>query len=122
MPKTYEEDGKTIVRYTLEEARKLPRLTDGSRADAMTDEELTANALSDPDNPPLPDDFFEKAKRMRLEDLLPETKERVCIRLDQDVLAWFRNQKKKGYQTAINAVLRAFVESQERGKRVKGHP
>ncbi|KHK00084.1 hypothetical protein NY78_4503 [Desulfovibrio sp. TomC] len=32
----------------------------------MTDEELTANALSDPDNPPLPDDFFEKAKRMRL--------------------------------------------------------
>lgn len=118
MPKTYEEDGKTIVRYTLEEARKLPRLTDGSRADAMTDEELTANAFSDPDNPPLPDDFFEKAKRMRLEDLLPGTKERVCIRLDHDVLAWFRSQKKKGYQTAINAVLRAFVESQERGKRV----
>ena len=117
MPKTYEEDGKTIVRYTLEEARKLPRLIDGSRADAMTDEELTANALSDPDNPPLTDDFFEKAKRMRLEDLLPETKERVCIRLDHDVLAWFRSQKKKGYQTAINAVLRAFIESQERGKR-----
>lgn len=55
---------------------------------------------------------------MRLEDLLPGTKERVCIRLDHDVLAWFRSQKKKGYQTAINAVLRAFVESQERGKRV----
>ena len=118
MPKTYEEDSKTIVRYTLDEARQIPRLTGGPDPTAMTDEELTANALSDPDNPPLPDDFFEKAKRMLLEDLLPETKERVCIRLDHDVLAWFRSQKKKGYQTAINAVLRAFVESQERGKRV----
>ena len=118
MSKTYKENGNTIVRYTLEEARQLPRLTDGSRADAMTDEELTANALSDPENPPLPDDFFEKAKRVCLEDLLPATKERVCIRLDHDVLVWFRAQKKKGYQTAINAVLRAFVESQERGKRV----
>jgi len=83
----------------------------------MTDEELTANALSDSDNPPLPDAFFEKAKRMRLDDLLPETKERVCIRLDRDVLAWFRSKKIKGYQTAINAVLRTFVESQERWKR-----
>ena len=118
MPKTYEEKGKTIVRYTLEEARKLPRLTDGSRADAMTDEELTANALSDPDNPPLTDDFFEKSKRVRLQDLIPAPKERVCIRLDHDILAWFRAQKKKGYQTAINAVLRAFVESQEHEKRV----
>ncbi len=36
---------------------------------------------------------------------------------DCDVLAWFRARRKKGYQTAINAVLRAFMESQERGKR-----
>jgi len=117
MPTKYEENGKTIVRYTEEERRNMKSQTNWERVEAMTDEELTANALSDPDNPPLPDDFFEKAKRVRLEDLLPETKERVCIRLDRDVLAWFRVQKKKGYQTAINAVLRAFVESQERGKR-----
>ncbi len=117
MPTKYEEHGKTIVRYTEEELRTMQSQTDWQRVAAMTDEELTAHALSDPDNPPLPDDFFEKAKRVRLEDLLPETKERVCIRLDRDVLAWFRVQKKKGYQTAINAVLRAFVESQERGKR-----
>jgi len=41
----------------------------------------------------------------------------VCIRLDRDVLAWFRGRKKKGYQTAINAVLRAFIESQRSDKR-----
>ena len=117
MPKTYEEDGKTIVRYTLDEARKIPRLTGGPDPNAMTDEELTANAVSDPDNPPLPDDFFEKAKRVRLQDLMPETKERVCIRLDRDVLTWFRARQKKGYQTAINAVLKAFIESQGAGKR-----
>ena len=112
MPKTYEEDGKTIVRYTLEEARKIPRLTGGPDPDTMTDEDLAANALSDPDNPPLDDNFFERAKRVRLEDLLPETKERVCIRLDRDVLTWFRARQKRGYQTAINAVLRAFITSQ----------
>ncbi|WP_207214012.1 BrnA antitoxin family protein [Solidesulfovibrio carbinolicus] len=55
--------------------------------------------------------------RVRLGDLLSETKERVSIRLDRDVLAWFRSRRKKGYQTAIKAVPRAFMESQERGKR-----
>lgn len=79
MPTKYIEDGKTIVRYTEEELRALKSQTDWKRVADMTDEELTANALSVHDNPPLPDDFFEKAKRVRLEDLLPETKERVCI-------------------------------------------
>ncbi len=37
-------------------------------------------------------------------------KEAVNIRLDADVLAWFR-QSGKGYQTRINKVLRTFVES-----------
>ncbi|HML55819.1 MAG TPA: BrnA antitoxin family protein [Solidesulfovibrio magneticus] len=117
MPTNSTENGQTIVRHTKEELRDLPSQTDWARVDAMTDAEVTANALDDPDNPPLGDDFFEKARRVRLDDLLPETKERVSIRLDRDVLAWFRSRRKKGYQTAINAVLRAFMESQERGKR-----
>ena len=117
MPTKYAENGQTITRYTKEELRSLPSQTDWARVEAMTDAEVTANALADPDNPPLGDDFFEKARRVRLDDLLPETKERVSIRLDRDVLAWFRARRKKGYQTAINAVLRAFMESQERGKR-----
>ncbi|MDI6854333.1 MAG: BrnA antitoxin family protein [Deltaproteobacteria bacterium] len=40
---------------------------------------------------------------------LPQAK--VCIRLDQDILEWFKSQG-KGYQTKINAVLRAFKEAQ----------
>ena len=42
-----------IVRFTLDPNNR-PKLTDAQRArlDAMTDEEITAAALSDPDNPP----------------------------------------------------------------------
>ncbi len=46
-----------IVRRTLDPANP-PRMTpeEIARIDAMTDEERTANALADPDNPPLTDD------------------------------------------------------------------
>lgn len=112
MPTEYVKNGVTYTRYTSEEVNNLPSQTDWARVDAMTDEELTANALSDPDNPPLDDAFFEKAKQMRLEDFLPASKEKVCLRLDRDVLAWFRGRQKRGYQTAINAALRAFIAAQ----------
>lgn len=35
-------------------------------------------------------------------------KERITIRIDKDVLEWFRDQPR--YQTAINSVLRQFYE------------
>ena len=41
---------------------------------------------------------------------------RHYIRLDADVLAWFKATG-KGYQTRINNVLRAFVESRKRAER-----
>lgn len=45
----------------------------------------------------------------------PQAKQAISLRIDQDVLSWFRNGG-PGYQTRMNAVLRAFVNSQ-RGKR-----
>ena len=112
MPTKYVENGVTYTRYTAEEVEKLPSQTDWARVDAMTDEALTANAMSDPDNPPLDDAFFEQAKRMRLEDFMPAAKEKICLRLDKDVVRWFRARQKKGYQTAINAALKAFIAAQ----------
>jgi len=41
---------------------------------------------------------------------LPPKKEPVNLRIDSDVLDWFR-QSGKGYQTRMNNVLRAFVTS-----------
>ena len=46
-------------------------------------------------------------------------KEPLTIRIDADVLAWFKAQG-KGYQTRINAMLREAVESQIRRGSVKG--
>ena len=40
-------------------------------------------------------------------------KEQVTLRLDADVLHWFK-QSGKGYQTRINAALRRFVEADGR--------
>lgn len=40
-------------------------------------------------------------------------KQDVHIRLDSDILHWFKGQG-RGYQTRINAVLRAFVENQKK--------
>ncbi|MEY2770112.1 MAG: hypothetical protein RIQ38_531 [Pseudomonadota bacterium] len=40
----------------------------------------------------------------------PGPKSLVSLRLDQDVLAWFKAQG-SGYQTRINAVLRAYKDA-----------
>jgi len=39
----------------------------------------------------------------------------LTLRLDQDVLDWFRAEG-KGWQTRVNAVLRAFVEARRKGR------
>jgi uncharacterized protein (DUF4415 family) len=41
---------------------------------------------------------------------LPEPKTAVTIRLDRQVLNWFKT-KGPGYQTRINALLRAYMEA-----------
>ena len=40
----------------------------------------------------------------------PEKKKPVTLRLDTDVLEWFKSTG-KGYQTKINAILRSFYET-----------
>jgi uncharacterized protein (DUF4415 family) len=86
--------------------------------DDAEDAEITAAALSDPDNPPLGDDFFARAKPLsafpELEKIirpgrppLPEgqRKKRVTLYLDPDVLARLK-EGGKGWQTRANAALR----------------
>jgi len=41
---------------------------------------------------------------------MPQPKELVSIRIDPDVLGWFRREGKR-YQTRINAVLRSYVDA-----------
>lgn len=43
-------------------------------------------------------------------------KEQVTLRIDADVIAWFKANEDK-YQTAINAALREHIERQRQAKR-----
>src|SRR5438105_1335763 len=66
--------------------------TDWRRLRDMTDEEVHAAVLEDPEARPT-DEAFWKAARV----VMPQPKKTVTMRLDADLLAWFRRQR--GYQT-----------------------
>lgn len=59
---------------------------------------------------------FSKGKRGAI-DPIPTGKTRITIRLDDDVLAWFREQVHLAgggnYQTLINLALRQHIEHQQ---------
>lgn len=46
---------------------------------------------------------------------VPPPKDHINIRVDHDVLEWFRSTG-RGYQTLMNTVLRAFVQSRRRAR------
>jgi uncharacterized protein (DUF4415 family) len=76
--------------------------TDWKRIDSLRNEDIDYS-----DIPKLGPDFFAQAI------LWPGKKKQITLRLDPDVLAFFRKSG-KGYQTTINAVLRKYVESRKR--------
>lgn len=84
--------------------------TDWKRIDAMRDEDIDFSDI--PEQGP---EFFANAI------LWPGLKEQITIRLDPDVLKFFRKTG-RGYQTTINAVLRKYMEAQERVQTSKPKP
>jgi len=50
---------------------------------------------------------------------IPARKDPINIRVDHDVLQWFRSNG-KGYQTLMNNVLRAFVQTRQQRDARKG--
>jgi uncharacterized protein (DUF4415 family) len=67
---------------------------------------LDAMPIDYSDIPPLGDEFFTKATQA-----WPPSKQQLTIRLDADVLQWLKAHG-RGYQTRINRILRAAMESQ----------
>src|SRR5579862_4310801 len=104
MPETKER----ITRVTLDEAKRLKDETDYARLDAMTDKDIARAVAEDPDAAPLDIDW----SKARL--VLPPGKENVTLRVDRDVLSWFRSTG-KGFHTRMNAVLRAYMEAHRQG-------
>ncbi len=74
----------------------------------MTEADIERAAAEDPDASMTTAGDWEDARVV-----WPQTTEPVTLRLDKDVLVWFRRQG-RGYQARINAVLRAFVQAHNR--------
>jgi len=74
--------------------------TDWKRLEEMKDDDIDCS-----DIPELDDTFFKNAKVV-----MPPEKTPISVRIDADVLEWMKAQG-KGYQSRINAVLRAYYEA-----------
>ena len=63
------------------------------------------------DSPALDDSFFTQETLD-----LPKRKDIVTLRIDHEVLEWFKKQG-KGYQTKMNAVLKMYVKSHQHSEK-----
>ena len=78
--------------------------TDWKRVDALKDEEIDLS-----DTPEVSPEMF--ARALVRQGLKPTPrKAQLTLRLDSDVLEWFRKQG-QGYQTKINTLLRAYMDA-----------
>lgn len=104
-----------IARHSAEELGRLRRAgksrSDWKRSAAMTSKEVEASVASDPEEVGMIVDWESASIEM------PQAKAVLNMRVDRDVLDYFRRTG-RGYQTRINAVLRAFVRARrsESGK------
>ena len=90
-----------ITRRSINDRRR--GRTDLDRLRARTEEEIEEGIRRDPDSDTA---NFDWSKAVLV---MPKRKEAISIRLDEDVLSYFKGLG-SGYQTRINAVLRHFME------------
>ncbi len=74
--------------------------SDWERIDGLSDEDIDYS-----DAPELGSDFWATAKVLD-----PGTKRPITIRIDQDVIAWFKSRGGR-YQVLMNKVLRSYMEN-----------
>ena len=96
----------TIVSYTDTELKAMQ-----ARGESQTDWARAAT-IPLPDGSD-PDDAMEEIDWAVTELPLPRPKAHASLRLDADMLDWFKAQG-RGYQTRINAVLRSYWQQQRR--------
>jgi len=91
-----------------------PPLTEEQKERLKALDNLRDEDIDFSDIPPLTDAFFKNAVRNPY--YAKALKEQLTIRLDADILDWFKRHAKdgKGYQTDINKALRAYVVAQEK--------
>ena len=101
-----------IKRYSADELRGMiargESKSDWRAIRAMTEEELEAAIAADPDWKDVPADWYKDAIPV-----MPGPKKLLSLRLDPDVVEWFRAQGPR-YQTRMNAVLRAYMQARQK--------
>ena len=76
----------------------------------MNEEDIEQAAHADADSL-----LLEECDMASLEIVLPKAKRSISLRVDPDVLSFFKSLG-KGYQTRMNAVLRAYMNAQQGNK------
>ena len=78
--------------------------TNWTRLRRLKPKDIRKGIAADPDAHATDARFWKDAKVV-----MPTPKEIVTMRLDADLLRWFRRER--GYQTRINAILRAYMQA-----------
>jgi uncharacterized protein (DUF4415 family) len=94
----------SIVRRSAKQVGKHKGRVDWTRVKRTTDREIADQIASDPDTAPILNEEWFRTARV----VMPDTKVPVSIRIDRDVLDWFKAQGPR-YQSRMNAVLKAYV-------------
>ena len=84
--------------------------TNWARVDALTDADIAKAVANDPDAAPIDIDWSDAVL------MIPARKKAISIRVDQDVLDYFKSQG-DGYQRRINAVLRSYMQQKTKPKK-----
>ena len=100
-------EGKLYERKADGTLAPIVSQTDFVRLDAMSSDEVERIAANDAEGPPVTDEEWARGA------IRQPTKMPVGLKLDDDILSWFKAQG-RGYQTRINSVLRRYVEAQRK--------
>jgi len=102
------DENRHVVRHSDGRLEIQSGQTDWARVDALSEEDIEAAMADDPDWAE-----FEEIDWSKVEVRLFKPKQAISIRLDPDVLDFFKAEG-PGYQGRINTVLRHYVETKRR--------
>ncbi|QFU17218.1 BrnA antitoxin family protein [Microvirga thermotolerans] len=97
------DDGTSIVELPDGRLERRASESDWERVDALSDKEIEASTASDPDWAE-----FQGIDWSKAEVVPTPRKQPISIRVDEDVLEFFKRQG-PGYQRRMNAVLRTYM-------------
>ena len=101
---------ENTVSFTADELAAKREAGEDQTDHSMSHDEAMRRRAADPEAPQ-PYDAWEDTITVGL----PEPKKQLTLRLDAEVVQWFK-ARGKGYQTLMNAVLKGYVDHHREGR------